>query len=53
VAIIETGEPVARQTRRMLESAGLLHTAGTAGVQFLTTGSADALQRAAQRWLRV
>ena len=29
VAIIETGEPVARQTRRMLESAGLLHTAGT------------------------
>jgi glutamate racemase len=53
VAIIETGEPVARQTRRMLESAGLLHTAGTAGVRFLTTGSADALQLAAQRWLGV
>jgi glutamate racemase len=51
VTILETGEPVARQTRRMMESAGLLGTDGAGGVRFLTTGSAGALQDAARRWL--
>jgi glutamate racemase len=51
VTILETGEPVARQTRRILESAGLLRSEGAGQVKFLTTGSAGALQEAAQRWL--
>jgi glutamate racemase len=51
VTIIETGEPVARQTRRLLELSGLLRSHDTGRVTFLTTGSAGALQEAAQRWL--
>jgi len=51
VRLVETGEPVARQTRRLLEAGGLLNPRGAGRVQWLTTGSPAALQAAAQRWL--
>ncbi|MGE4243258.1 glutamate racemase [Ramlibacter sp.] len=52
VRLVETGEPVARQTRRMLDAAGLLRPApGRGGCTLLTTGSDDHLAAAAQRWL--
>ena len=64
VQFIETGEPVARQTRRLLETAGLLAVPeppnpGTQppplqsnpSVQLLTTGPVSMLEAAAQRWL--
>ena len=51
VRIIETGAPVARQTRRMLEARRALNDAGTAEVKLVTSGSGRALQDAAQRWL--
>ncbi|NMM87812.1 glutamate racemase [Rhodococcus sp. SRB_17] len=60
VRFIETGEPVARQTRRLLQSAGLLAKeplggahAGPPPVQLLTTGALGPLQAAAQRWLEL
>ena len=62
VQFIETGEPVARQTRRLLEAAGLLalppsgqHTSpeGPEPVQLLTTGPVAMMQAAAQRWLNL
>lgn len=62
VQFIETGEPVARQTLRLLQAAGLLNPtpqgesagagfASPAPVQLLTTGAVEMLQAAAQRWL--
>lgn len=64
VQFIETGEPVARQTQRLLETAGLLRTLEDAPgaalpaspeamqrVLLLTTGPVPMLQAAAQRWL--
>ena len=51
VRLIETGEPVARQTRCLLESAGQLRSAGTGRVHLLSTGSLPALLAAAARWL--
>jgi len=59
VQFVETGAPVAHQTRRLLETAGLLRNglrepqaaAETAGTRLLTTGPAAMLQAAAQRWL--
>lgn len=51
VRILETGEPVARQARRLLVSHHMLNDAGQARVQLVTTGSQDALRAAAQRWL--
>ena len=62
VQFIETGEPVARQTRRLLEAAGLLalppseqHTSPESPepVQLLTTGPVAMMQAAAQRWLNL
>ena len=62
VQFIETGEPVARQTRRLLEAAGLLalppseqHTSPESQepVQLLTTGPVAMMQAAAQRWLNL
>lgn len=64
VQFIETGEPVARQTRRVLEAAGLLYGAedpsppqgghnDTSRVRLLTTGPVAMLEAAAQRWLRL
>jgi glutamate racemase len=50
VQLVETGAPVARQTRRLLEAAGLLNERGAGGVELLTTGSRAALVEAARRW---
>lgn len=52
IQFLDTGAPVARQTRRILEQQSML--AGThteAQIRMLTTGSLTALQAAAQRWL--
>ncbi len=55
VRVLETGEPVARHTRHLLEEAGLLAPPGAAGrVHLRTSGSpamAAALEAAAARWL--
>ena len=66
VQFIETGEPVARQTRRLLEAAGLLAVPAPSNpssqppsqrdhpaVQMLTTGPVAMMQAAAQRWLNL
>lgn len=55
VQILSTGEPVARQTRRLLTNAGRLQSLAPltqhTDVCLLTTGSAAPLDMAAQRWL--
>jgi glutamate racemase len=57
VRFIETGAPVARQTQRLLETAGLLNTPSSAtaapspGIRLLTTGPVAMLEAAARRWL--
>lgn len=51
VQLVETGQPVARQTRRLLEAQDLLNPAGSGRVQWHTTGSPQELQQAASRWL--
>jgi glutamate racemase len=51
IQFVETGEPVARQARRLLEAQGLLKPAGDGRVEWKTTGSPDALHQAASRWL--
>jgi glutamate racemase len=51
VQLVETGQPVARQTRRLLETQGLLKPGGSGAVRWQTTGSEDALRAAASRWL--
>lgn len=52
VRLVETGEPVARQARRLLEAAGLCSTSASPGrVELLSTGSLPALRAAAARWL--
>jgi glutamate racemase len=51
VQLVETGEPVARQTRRLLEAQGLLKPEGSGAVRWQTTGSQEALRAAASRWL--
>ena len=54
VQMVSTGEPVVRQTRRLLEMADLLSQDGTSTKQstrLLTTGDLESLQAAAQRWL--
>ena len=62
VQFIETGEPVARQTRRLLKAADLLalppsgqptSPEGPEPVQLLTTGPVAMMQAAAQRWLNL
>jgi glutamate racemase len=50
VQLVETGAPVARQTRRLLETAGLLDAGATGGLALLATGSRAALADAARRW---
>ncbi|MDB5873510.1 MAG: Glutamate racemase [Ramlibacter sp.] len=49
--LIETGEPVARQARRLLEANDQLAGTGAGGVEFVSTGSLTELQAAATRWL--
>lgn len=51
IRLVETGEPVARQTRRLLEAQGLLSPLGSGRVEWQTTGSPDTLKEAAARWL--
>lgn len=63
VRFIETGEPVARQTHRVLEAAGLLNSPtepatsapldSAARVLLLTTGPVGMLEAAGQRWLNL
>ena len=63
VQLMDTGAPVARQTRRLLERHQLLQVgtapagpdsvAGAQQLQLITTGSLAALQAAAARWLDV
>ena len=52
VRLLETGEPVARQARRLLAEAGLLREgAGMGRLTLLSPGAQPALEAAAQRWL--
>ncbi|MDP3798414.1 MAG: glutamate racemase [Polaromonas sp.] len=51
VQLIETGEPIARQTRRLLEAGMLLKNEGMGSVTLLTTGEPGQLRSAAARWL--
>jgi glutamate racemase len=51
IQFVETGAPVARQTRRLLAAAGGLREAGGGRVEWRTTGSAATLESAAGRWL--
>jgi glutamate racemase len=55
VQLVSTGEPVARQTQRLLAAAQLLNKGKTDGaaqpVHLLTTGDLQGLQAAAKRWL--
>lgn len=54
VRLVETGQPVARQARRMLEAAGLLRPAPASGkVTLVSTGQQQALEAAARRWLGI
>lgn len=53
VNILEPGEPVARQTQKVLAEKGLLSMSGDGGVTLLATGEVQGLQHAAQRWLSV
>ena len=52
VHFIDTGEPVARQTRRLLEAAGTLNTStDSAGLQLFTTGDLDSFAKLTKLWL--
>lgn len=51
VQLVDTGEPVARQARRLLEAGGLLLQDGAGSLQLLSTGALADLQAAARRWL--
>ena len=51
VRMVETGEPVARQTRRLLDAAGMLQQGGEGGVALLSTGDLARLELSASRWL--
>ena len=58
VRLIETGKPVARQTRRLLHKDGLLVPEDSAAeaparIRLLTTGALAPLQAAADRWLQL
>jgi len=51
VRLVETGEPVARQTLRLLAARGQLKPGGAGTIQFVSTGSLAALDAAATHWL--
>jgi glutamate racemase len=53
VRFIDTGAPVAQQTRRLLEQAGRLHPGGSGALRLLGSGAAQQLEAAAARWLTV
>ena len=51
VKLIETGQPVAQHTRRLLAAQGRLAAAGGSSLRLLTSGEPAALHAAASRWL--
>lgn len=51
VQLVETGEPVARQTQRLLSNAGLLCGRPRGRLSLLATGPSEGLQATAARWL--
>jgi glutamate racemase len=52
VRIVDTGQPVARQTRRLLDASGLLRPPpGCGEIRLLSSGPRESLQAAARRWL--
>jgi glutamate racemase len=52
VKFIDTGIPVARQTRRLLEAAGTLNTStNSADLQLFTTGDLDSFAKLTKLWL--
>ena len=58
IHLVSTGEPVARQTRRLLEAAGLLTSSPGPQqrherLKLMTNGGLESLQAAAQRWLGI
>ena len=56
IRLMDTGEPVARQTRRLLQSAGALapdNGTPAPAITLLTTGALEPLQNAATRWLQL
>lgn len=53
IQLVETGEPVARQTRRLLEAQQLLNPGAHGLVQWRTSGDEAALRSAAARWLGI
>ena len=55
VMLIDTGEPVARQTQRLLAQHGLLKpdTAGPGRLELVSTGDLGLLRAAAGRWLGI
>lgn len=53
VQLLETGAPVARQTRRLLHDRGLLRETSTPWLQFYSTGDPERLQTAVRDWLHL
>lgn len=53
VALIDSGAPVARQVRRLLEAGPGLAADGSGQVQLFASGYAERLQRAAAHWLKL
>jgi glutamate racemase len=51
VRIVETGRPVARQARLLLEASGIVNNSGGAQVALVTTGCQHSLVQATRRWL--
>jgi glutamate racemase len=51
IQLVETGQPVARHTRRLLQAQNLLNPHGSGRVEWRTTGAPEALRVAAARWL--
>jgi glutamate racemase len=54
VTYIDTGIPVARQTRRLLEAAGTLNASAKLGdLQLFTTGDLDSIAKLTKLWLNL
>lgn len=56
IRLMDTGEPVARQTRRLLQATGTLapeNGTPAPAITLLTTGALEPLQYAATRWLQL
>lgn len=53
VQLIDSGAPVARQTRRVLQTHALLARNGQQSILFYTTGQAEILRAAVHRWLHL